>query len=241
MEEAVQLLSRQTPTTYSLGGGSVLNQIKNDQFAVVDLQDLGLDKIEQDKNSLRIGATVTLDRLMTCEGIPPALGTAIRYEASYNIRQIATVAGSIIAGDGRSPFVTAMLALNAQIRFVPDDEVLSLGNHLPFRKEKSKGRLITQIVIPTNIKLAYQYIARTPADLPIVCVSVAQWPSRRTRVALGGYGTSPLLAFDGPDEIGAIVAARDAYEESSDSWASAEYRSDVAAILVNRCMEEIKN
>ena len=99
--------------------------------------------------------------------------------------------------------------------------------------------MITKIQIPTNVKLAYEYVARTPADLPIVCVGVAIWKSGRTRVALGGFGNSPILAMDGPSHMGADVAAGNAYSEAGDQWASAAYRSDVAAILAKRATQSL--
>jgi CO/xanthine dehydrogenase FAD-binding subunit len=104
---------------------------------------------------------------------------------------------------------------------------------------RSAGRstqLVTRINIPKNVKIEYEYVARTPADLPIVCVAVSQWPSGRTRVAMGGYGDIPILAIDGPESDGAVSAAQNAYREARDQWASGEYRSDVAGILVARCM-----
>ena len=85
--------------------------------------------------------------------------------------------------------------------------------------------------------LGYEYVARTPADQPIVCASVVRWPSGRTRLALGGYGTAPLLALDGTEPDGIDVAARSAYSQAADEWASAEYRSDVAGTLALRCLE----
>ena len=84
------------------------------------------------------------------------------------------------------------------------------------------------------MRLAYEYVARTPADLPIVCAAVAVWPSGRTRVVLGGYGEEPVLAMDGPDGGGAEIAAKDAYSHSEDQWATTEYRQEMAKVLVNR-------
>jgi CO/xanthine dehydrogenase FAD-binding subunit len=142
----------------------------------------------------------------------------------------------LVAADGRSPFATALLALAAELTLLPGEETLNLGDFLPLRAARKPNQLITQIIIPSNIELAYEYVARTPADLPIVCAAVAHWPSGRTRVALGGYGAAPLLAMDGPEAAGAEQAARDAYHEAGDQWASAAYSSDVAATLVNRCI-----
>jgi len=144
-----------------------------------------------------------------------------------------------MAADGRSPFGTAMLALAPELLVQPGDEKIPYGELLPLRSEQLPGRLITEISIPLNTKLSYQYVARSPADLPIVCVAVAQWPSDRTRVVLGGYGSSPLVAMDGPNSQGADIAAQDAYHEAGDQWATSQYRSDVAATLTKRCLEEI--
>jgi hypothetical protein len=47
------------------------------------------------------------------------------------------------------------------------------------------------------------------------------------------------MIFDGPDSQGADIAARDAYSEANDQWASATYRSDTAGILVARCLSDI--
>ena len=88
-------------------------------------------------------------------------------------------------------------------------------------------------------QMAFTYVARSPADQPIVCVAVARWPSGRTRVVLGGYGTAPVMVMDGPEPGGAVAAARDAYSHASDGWASAEYRQEMAAVLTQRCLDSL--
>ena len=232
LEAALSLLARTEVDTVPLGGGSVLNQPASNLVAVVDLQALGLNTIETKGKKLELGATVTLQQLLDEPNIPTALKKAIQHEATYNIRQVATVAGALVAADGRSPFATAMLALGATLTILPAVENTDFGSFLPLRFDNTRGTLISQVRIPNNVTLAYEYVARTPADLPIVCAAVAQWPSGRTRVALGGCGSAPLLAMDGSEPAGAEIAARDAFREAGDQWASAEYRSDVAATLV---------
>jgi CO/xanthine dehydrogenase FAD-binding subunit len=98
--------------------------------------------------------------------------------------------------------------------------------------------LITALHIPLNACLAYEYVARSPADLPIVCAAAARWPSGRARLALGGFGAAPALVLDGPGVEGAAEAARCAYSTAEDAWASAEYRADVAAVLARRCLQD---
>ena len=237
--EALELLGRAEPRTLPLAGGSALNQPSPEAVAVVDLQALGLDQIERRGNSLAFGATTTLEQLLSIAEFPAALQAAIRHEASFNLRQVASVAGTLVAADGRSPFTTVFLALDAQLTLLPGEEQISLGDLLPVRSERLPGRLITAVSIPHNVRLAYQYVARTPADLPIVCAAVAQWPSSRTRLALGGYGQAVTLALDGPQASGVEAAARNAYLQAGDEWASAEYRAEMAGVLARRCIEEL--
>ncbi len=245
LEEALALLAQ--PNTYPLGGGTLLNQKKDADFAVVDLQALGLDKIHKVGEKLEIGAAVTLSLLLESPHIPSALAAALRLEAPLNLRNMGTVAGTLVSCDGRSPFAAAMLALDAKLtvdggRLTADSPrytVYGLGDLLPLREDAMRGKLITKVEIPLNVKLAYEYVARTPADKPIVCVALAQWPSGRTRLVIGGWGKSPSVAMDGKDASGIEIAARNAAHDAADEWASAEYRSDVAAVIAKRCLERL--
>mgnify|MGYP002640101757 CR=1 FL=1 len=238
IEAALGLLARKQPHTVPLGGGTVLNQPSDTPLAVVDVQSLGLNQIIGRGNSLEIGAAVTLQALLNAPQTPLALKDAIRHEAAFNQRHMATVAGTLVAADGRSPFAAVMLALGAELMIAGDTQpAISLGEFLPLRADSPTNSLITQVTIPLNTKLSYQYVARTPADVPIVCAAAVQWPSGRTRLVLGGFGKSPLLALDGPNALGAPIAARDAYSEAGDTWASAAYRSDVAETLAKRCIK----
>jgi len=136
-----------------------------------------------------------------------------------------------------------MLGLDARLTILskedqPGEEV-HLGDLLPFRGERLRRHIVTKIAFLSNARLAYEYVARTPADQPIVCVAVARWPSGRTRVSLGGYGSQPIVAMDGPEPGGVETAARTAYSQAADVWASAEYRSDVAGVLATRCLNAL--
>lgn len=239
LDEALALISREDPVTVPLGGGTVLNQPSPDPVAVVDLQALELSGFERRGKFLDIGATITLQSLLEIPELPPSLNRAIRHEATNNQRQVATLAGTLVACDGRSAIATTLLALDAQIHIEPGGVNIDLGDLFPKRTTLLKGSLITQVTIPTSPLLAYQYVARTPADLPIVCVAVGKWESGRIRVVLGGHGDAPRLVMDGIGSEGAEMAAKDAYSQASDEWASAEYRMHVAGVLTNRCLDDL--
>ncbi len=236
LDEALTLLTQ--PNRIPLGGGTLLARSTTDPVEVVDLQALGLDSINKSGNNLEIGATVTLQQLLESVHCPEALKSALKLEAPLNIRNTATVAGTLVACDGRSTFATVLLALDAKIDIrysSADSRVSNIGEFLPLRP---RG-LITSITIPLNVKLAFDYVSRTPADKPIVCTAVAQWNSGRTRLAVGGYGRAPMLAMDGTEAEGVETAARNAFHEAADEYGSAEYRMDVAATLAKRCLESL--
>jgi putative selenate reductase FAD-binding subunit len=239
LQETLDLIKQ--PNTLPLGGGTLLSTLKTVSVEVVDLQALGINAIHKKGNHLEIGATLTLQELLESEYAPDALKAALKLEAPLNIRDAATIAGTLVAADGRSTFVSAMLALDAKLSIQPGDEEIEIGNFLPLRDENLQGKLITALTIPLNVKLAFESVARTPADKPIVCAALTSWPSGRTRLALGGYRAAPLLAMDGTESEGLQEAARNALHEANDEWASAEYRMDVAATLAKRCFEKLND
>ncbi len=238
LEEALTLLTQ--PNTVPLGGGTLLSQPTTDSVAVVDLQSLSLDSVSRKGNDFEVGATTTLQSLLENENCPESLKTAIKLEAPINIRNSATIAGTLVASDGRSPFSTALLALDVKLEqaIFNNSKVeyrsTNIGEFLPLRSTN----LITKIILPLNTKFAFEFVSRTPADKPIICAALTQWGSGRTRLALGGYGKSPILAMDGTEADGLETAAKNAYHEANDEWASAEYRMDVAAVLAKRCLEQ---
>jgi CO/xanthine dehydrogenase FAD-binding subunit len=247
LAEALALIQRAQPLTLPLAGGTALVRPDTQAQAVVDLQALGLDQLQVSGNALILGATLTLQALLdwlvgegaALSGLAPALAGVIRHEATHNLRQAATVAGTLAAAGGRSPFAAALLALDATVTLEPGGESVALGDLLPTRSARLPRRLITQVSLPANAALAYEYVARSPADRPIVCVAVARWPSGRTRLALGGYGMSPALVLDGSEDSAADAAAASAYSQAGDQWASAEYRSQTAQTLTRRCLAQL--
>lgn len=238
LDEALTLLSQ--PNRIPLGGGTLLSKPAADPVEVVDLQALSLDSIKKSGTGLEIGATVTLQQLLESVHCPEALKAALKLEALLNIRNAATVAGTLVACDGRSPFVSVLLALDAKLEIrnsENESRVSSIGEFLPLRP---RG-LITSMTLPLNVKLAFDYVSRTPADKPIVSAVLVQWNSGRTRLVLGGYGKSPLLAMDGTETEGIEAAARNAFHEAADEYGSAEYRMDVASTLAKRCLSMLSS
>jgi CO/xanthine dehydrogenase FAD-binding subunit len=243
ISQALALLARETPLSLPLGGGTVLNQASEREYAVIDLQALGLGTISKMGNQIQIGATATLQELLDFSELPTNFYTAIKQETSYNLRQMATIAGTLVTANGRSPFATVMLAMDASLEMLDWNETktrVKLGDWFPLRVAGKMDSLVTNINFSAQVQLAFEMIARSPADQPIICAALAQWSSGRTRLALGGWGLAPVLGMDGPEAGGIEAAGKNAYSQAEDEWASAEYRQEMAGLLAKRCLNRLK-
>ena len=246
--EALELLDRGVP----LAGGTELTPRRDEIPAVIDLQELGLDYIESRDDIVVLGAVVKLQTMVENEELlPSTLREACRSEASLNLRNMATLGGTIISADGRSPVVTVLLAMDAEAILEPGSEAVSLEELLEQRERDDFHGLITEIRLKLPEILRYEQVSRAPADRPLVCVAVARFASDGAengyRVALGGVGSSPIRVreaeaglSEGQDINTMVDAAHRAYTSAGDAWASGEYRAHAAGVLVRRLATEIR-
>ena len=211
--------------------------------------------------SLYVGAAVTLQTLVENEltGVNSAnalhvIGEAAQAMAGLNIRNRATIAGAIATADSSSPLVTALLACDAEIITQVNDKAktLQLAGFLDYRERiLSEGVLITAVRMPlpdANARASYQAVGRTPRDYPIVCavakVTQLSRGQSATRVALGGVAPVPIrlmaleFAIDTKPEQDFLEAELTSVlapiTPQSDYLGSADYRKDMARVLVRR-------
>jgi len=233
--DALALLGRKTPVTAPMGGGASFGQHTGAPIEVVDLQKLDLNRIESSGDTLSIGATATLAALEMSGHIDPEIRRAISLEGTGNLRQMATIAGALIRSTGRSFVSVAALALDAQMVWEPGSEAIPYADWLK-AKTSVRRLLLTGIKLPLGVTFLFDYVARSKRDRPVALVAVAKWPSGRIRVAQGGFGDQPVLAYDGGQADRAVLAAKQAYSAAGDEWASAEYRSEMAGVLAARLL-----
>jgi len=214
--------------------------------AVVDLSALGLSYVK----GLSIGATTTLQTIVDhaelrayADGV---LTAAVLDTASRQTREEATLAGSIVAAAGNSPLFTALLALDAHLtartgRGTREEEVA-----LPYWTPQPRA-LIVQITLPAltaRIHAAYEKVARTPADLPIVCVaaraSIDHDQLREIRLALGGVGEKPIVITQPAGSIEELAQLAIATVTPADDYfASANYRREMIGVLTKRVLSNL--
>ena len=215
------------------GTGTVPHRLR--VRAVVDVQDLGMDRLEAEGDRLVIGASARLQALVDSEAaVPQALRQACRHEAALNLRNMATLAGTVVGGDGRSPVLAVMLALGAEARLEPGGERWTVEHILERRGAGMRGRLITAFALPAVRWSAYAQVGRAPMDRPLVCAAAVRRADGTLGLALGGFGARPL-PLEGAD---LEQAARQAYAGAGDAWAGAAYRAHVSGVLVRRLLAQ---
>ena len=272
LTEAVALLQRKQPRTVVLSGGTwLVGEAPRDVEAVVDIADLGLNRILVEGNLVRIGAAVTHQQLVESEQLRTSALRVISETAQamsgLNIRNRATIGGAIVTADAASPLVTALLACDAEVVIAgakdktkqaddPSDfwKVLPLAGFLAYRRQiLDEGTLITEVRMPLpspDTRSHYVRVARTPRDYPIVC-AVAAFAMKdgiagHVRIAIGGVAATPIrlsrLEFGLEkkrlaDWLDGEMEAQMALLDPPGDWlGSAEYRKEMARVLVRRAI-----
>jgi len=243
--EAVKLLKDAVP----LAGGTELLRAARKPKAYVDLQALGLDEFKVTNKEIFIGAMVRLQTLVEeGEKISPALVQACIDERGWNLRNMRTAGGSLVSTDGRSPAMTVLLAMKPEVIMAPGEETMDMDTLLDKRPAALEGKLILKLKMAKPAAAAYAQVARTPKDLPVVCAAVVRFSDSKPSfgVALGGFGDRPVRVpaaekalAESADSEKVHASVMEAYKLADDRWASGEYRSEAAAVLVSRLVEEV--
>ena len=112
---------------------------------------------------------------------------------------------------------------------------VGMGDWLSLRDNWNGGLLITGFELPLIPTLKFACVSRAPLEHPLVYAAVGKWPSGRTRIVIGGWGTAPMLVLDGPNADGAEMP-QIACSQLSPSTKN-DYISLTAITLVKRLVE----
>ncbi len=254
IDEAIRLLKRPNIHTVPLAGGvTLVGEGRPEVEAVVDLDALGLDFIEEQGSMLRLGAMVRLqaivDHLRNKAG--GVLADAAHRMAGYHVRNAATLGGVLASGGVHSPLAVVLAVLGAHLTIydgaaeqtAPWLEI-ALQNAAP----RFQGSLLTAVTLdlPAAMGAAYEQVARTPADHPIVCAAAMVQPTGggniEAVVVVGGLLKTLRVvhtaALETVESVAEQVTPADASQADyqSDYLGSAEYRRGVAPVLARRAL-----
>ena len=180
LEEAWQL--NQKKANRVLGGMIWLKMENINVGTAIDLSGLGLDAIEETEDSFSIGAMVTLRQLEEHPGLAAytrgAVKEALRHIVGVQLRNLATVGGSIYSRFGFSDVLTVLLAVNASVE-------LYKGGILPlaqFAEMPSDRDILVHVHIPKeNAAFFYQSVRPTKTDFPALTCACLLYTSPSPR------------------------------------------------------------
>ncbi len=227
VEEALRLLER--PAAVPLGGGTQINaRPSSAAIEVVDLQSVGLDRIERlGEGRLRIGATVTLQELADSTEAPAVVREAARRERPSTLRTQATVGGTLAAADWESELLAALIAHEAVVEVVAGGGSRELAlERLLAELPLAHGSIIGSATISTDGRSCAERAGRTRADRPIVAVVARLGEGLEPRVAAAGVARTPILLDPGRE-----------LTPPSDFRGSGDYRRALAETLARRAQE----
>lgn len=237
-EELERLLAEFDDAYLFLSGGDY--NVKGYQAGdvLIDLQGLQLDYIKADDEVLEVGGLTPLDRLFTDEPLWADFREALSIEGGWNIRNGLSLDNFLRVANGRSPLLTCLRALDITVLVQPGVGTIALDEYL---EEEYNGRdfFIEQLSIGMPKAVAYEQVARSPKDLPIVSVAVVHDQDGSIIVTVGGHEAILGGLVIEPGEQIKSEAIRDLFEDCDDEWASSDYRQDVAESLLKRCLAKL--
>ncbi|MGY9047308.1 hypothetical protein P775_15505 [Puniceibacterium antarcticum] len=219
-----------------------------------------LQQITETDNGTRIGAGVTMDRVLTLmRALHPSYAEMIRRYGSVQVRAAATIGGNIANGSPIGDNPPALIALNATLHLRHGDtrRELPIGDFfLTYGKQdRAPGEFVEAVTIPRQPDRlrVYKLSKRFDQDISAVCgafnITVADGMVTAARIAFGGLAATPKRAtrvesalIGQPWTETTLTSLRDAWEDDfqplSDMRASAAYRLITARNLLTRYMLE---
>ena len=219
-----------------------------------------LQEIEETALGLRIGAGVTMDRVMeTVKTRFPSYAGMIRRYGSAQVRNAATIGGNIANGSPIGDNPPALIALDATLHLRKGEtrREMPIGDFfLDYGKQdRQPGEFVEAVTIPAQADRlkVYKLSKRFDQDISAVCgafrIRIEEGRVSEARIAFGGMAAVPKRATaveraitGKPWTDETVMGAWEAWDKDfaplSDMRASAEYRLEAARNMLQRYLLE---
>lgn len=235
MDELESLQQEFADRIMYLAGGDYHAKVKGNPSILIDLQELDLDQVEFADGAITLGGLVNLQQLGNALESGD-MQEAISIEAGVNLRNSLSLTNYVKSSNGRSVVQLCLNAMETEYLIGGDEDVQAYS---PALKAKLENNFIEEIRIPNPISLAFASVGRSPKDQPVVAVAASRRSDARIHIACGGE-EAMWAEFDiyyGDDDGQATI--HHLFSNVRDEWAGAEYRQEVAAVLLSRCLQKL--
>ena len=225
VEEALRLLVQKGQAGAILAGGTgLVSRLEDDVTDIIDLQATGLDRFDITEDRVSVGSMTRLQTIVENEAVPAVVRDAAKNEGPNTLRHAATVGGTLVGGDWESELYAALLAFDAQVTVQTAGELCEVDLEEFVANEYPDG-IVIKVSFARDGVAAYERVARTPADSPIVAVVGRRDPDGEVKLAFCGVADRPVLLSS--DELKML-------NPPGDFRGSAEYRRTIAGVLAER-------
>jgi len=244
LAEAYELCQKRSSLV--VGGMVWLKMTNVTKRTIVDLSGLGLDQIEETGEEFRIGCMSTLRQIETHQGLNQYFGgifrECTRHIVGVQMRNCATVGGSIYSRFGFSDILTCMMALDTYVELYHGGIMpLSEFAKRPVRRD-DKDILVRVIIKKDGRKAAYTTQRNSSTDFPLLACCVSR-RGGNWYVAVGARPSKAqvvTITDDGYDSLAQLAReAADSFTYGTNTRGSSRYRRQLASVYIRRLMERL--
>ena len=247
LQQAYEL--NQKKSNVILGGIGWLKMGSRNIQTAIDLSKLGLDKIEEDEESFKIGCMCTLRDMEVSQSLNSyfsgAISKSLVHIVGVQFRNCATIGGSIYSRFGFSDILTSLLALDTYVELY-NGGIIPLSD---FKDMPYDNDILVRIIIKKDArKVSYLTHRMSATDIPVLAVAISKLEDK-WKVVLGARPQKAMIVnkaetilSENPtkEEIDSLVdyVIKEVKFESN-MRSSKEYRQILAKVFINRAVEEI--
>jgi carbon-monoxide dehydrogenase medium subunit len=259
VDQAIEILSTNEDAKILAGGHSLLPLMRLRLARPSMLVDIArireLSYIRQADDEIAIGALTRHHDVANSDVLRelcPIVPFAAAQIGDPQVRHIGTIGGSVAHADPASDMPTVLLALGATMTVRGPGDT---SRNVPaadffkglFEPDLAPNDVLAEIRVPVTRGRGWSYIkfARRAQDWAVVGVAALAANGTGPAVSLANMGDRPLRASaveqalgGGADPAAAAQHADEGTSPPSDTFGSAEYRRDLAKVLVRRAVEE---
>jgi len=260
VEEAFTIMESDRDHSIFLSGGTIVALMESSRIErIIDLKALRLDTVSLKGDELVIGATKTIESFRKDDLVRKEFGDFF-YESlscvgSWQIRNMATLGGSIAPKLGWSDVSTCLLAVGANLMVYGADGYRRMLLSDYFALPAGEKPLITHVMISRDGWVsAFEKFSKTTFDIATVNVALSIKPEsgriKSARVVCGSRPQYPVrfeVVENALEELKinevmpSIVRSLvfDNFTGGSNMLASFEYRKHLASVMAQRAAERI--